>query len=250
MARPTLTASRPRGPSVWKLVGRSFALWIGGALFVFGLVFAAVGAREALVEQAYRDEGMTADALVLDRSIVRAERGEQGATRYVLSYRYTTAEGEQVESSADVSVEEWEGIEPGARFPIAYLPGQLDASRPSTAGDSIVPLVFLSIGGVFTLIGGAFAFTSGRSLVRMLRVCRVGTDTEGTVTRAGPTNVSINRVPQWRIHYRYRDRLGRVHEGASHLVSPREGSSWSDGDAGCVRFDPARPEQSVWIGRA
>lgn len=245
-----MSATRPRGPSVLKLLGRAFPLWIGGVLFVFGLVFGGIGVREGLREQAYRDQGLMADARVVDKSIVRAERAEQSTTRYVLSYRYTTAEGEPRDGTADVSVEEWERLEPGAALPIVYLPGQIDTSRPQDDGDAVLTIVFVSIGAAFALIGGTVAFMSGRSVARMIRVLRIGADTDGTVLRAAPTNVRINRVPQWQIHYRYRDGLGRVHEAASHVVSPREGSAWNEGDAGRVRFDPERPELSVWIGRA
>jgi hypothetical protein len=248
MARQGMSASRPRGPSALKLVARAFPLWIGGALLVFGTVFGAVGVREALREHTYRDLGRAAEAQVVDKSIVRAERDGNGATRYVLSYRYATAEGEPRDGTADVSVEEWEQLEPGASLQIVYLPGEIDSSRVRGESNVALSIVFLSVGAVCALIGGAIAFVSGRSVAHLIRVLRTGTDTEGTVLRAGPTNVRINRVPQWQIHYRYRDRLGHVHDGASHVVSPREGSAWNEGDAGRVRFDPERPELSVWIG--
>ncbi len=101
---------------------------------------------------------------------------------------------------------------------------------------------------MFALLGGVLAFAEGRYLVRAARVLRHGLVTEGTVLRAGPTGTSINRVSQWRIHYRYRDHFGRQQEGASHLVSPEEGLTWKEGDRGTVRFDRERPEISLWVG--
>jgi hypothetical protein len=74
--------------------------------------------------------------------------------------------------------------------------------------------------------------------------------TEGTVFRAGPTDLSINRIAQWRIHYRFRDQFGRAYEGQSHPVSPEEGSAWKVGDKANVRFDRRRPENSLWLGRS
>ncbi len=234
---------------MWKLLSRAAALWVGSVLFIVGSVLATIGVQEARKEQTYHKQGLTIDATALDKTIERAQRGENSRTRYVVTYRFTTAEGETVEGSADVPVEEWEQVETGHQFPVTYLPDAPASNRPQGEGEWIAVYVFLAIGGVFTVLGGGLAFNDLRTIVRTLRVSRHGLPTEGTIVSVGPTGTSINRVRQWRIRYQYRDHLGRTQEGNSHLLSPEEGSSWNEGDTGPVRFDRQRPEMSVWVGR-
>lgn len=239
------------GPSVWKLLSRAVTLWVGSFLFLIGIVFTVLGIRDALEEQHFLTHGLAVDATVTDKSIERATRGGNPVTRYLVTYRFTSSNGREVEASADVTVEEWEQLEAGRKFQVKYLPDTPESSRVQGTGENtwIAVYVFLAIGSVFTLLGGGLAFFEGRSVARSIRVSRHGLPTEGTIVRVGPTSTSINRVPQWRIHYRYRDHLGRTQEGDSYLMSPEEGSAWKEDDRGTVRFDRERPEISVWVGR-
>ena len=244
------TISQPAGPSLWTLLSRSVQLWVGTFLLLIGIVFGIIGFQELRKDQAYRTQGLTVNATVINKSILRAKRGENSRTRYIISYRFTSGQREAVEGSTDVPVEEWERLETGHSFPVTYLPGVPDSSRGQADEKWIVALVFLCIGGVFTLLGGGLAFFDLRVGLRAIRVSRHGMATEGTVVHVGPTSTSINRVRQWRIDYRYLDHLGRTHEGASHLLSPKDGADWKEGDKGRVRFDRERTEISVWIGAA
>lgn len=237
------------GPSLWTIARGSILLWIGILFSIVGLVFLTFGLRASLEEQAYKTQGLATQALVIEKTLVRADRQHNPRTRYLVSYRFTSADGEEITGTADVPVEDWERLEPGQPFAVTYLPGEPDSSRPPGGEEWIAALLFSLFGGGFALLGAGLAFVDGRALLRAVRVLRHGIDTEGTVIRAGPTGTTINRVPQWRIHYRYRDHLGRHQEGASHLVSPEEGSAWKEGDRGAVRFDRERPEISLWAGR-
>lgn len=237
-------------PSVWRLMSRAVTLWVGSFLFLIGIVFTVIGLQNAREEQHFGAHGLVVEATVTDKSIERATRGGNPVTRYLVTYRFTSSNGREVESSADVPVEEWEHLEAGGKFQVTYLPDAPESSRVQDTGENtwIAVYVFLAIGSVFTLLGGGLAFYEGRSVVRSILVSRHGLATEGTIVRVGPTSTSINRVPQWQIHYRYRDHFGRTQEGASHLMSPKEGSVWKEGDRGTVRFDRERPEIGVWMG--
>lgn len=238
------------GPSAWKLMSRAVTLWVGSFLFLIGIVFAVIGIQDALEKRNFLAHGLAADATVTDKSIERATRGGNPVTRYLVTYRFTSSNGQEVDASADVPVEAWEQLEAGRTFQVTYLANAPESSRIQGAGEDtwIAVYVFLAIGSVFTLLGGGLAFFEGRSVVRSIRVSRHGLATEGTIVRVGPTSTSINQVPQWRIYYRYRDHFGRTQEGTSHLVSPEEGSAWKEGNRGTVRFDRERPEISVWVG--
>jgi len=235
--------------SLWTLARRSFLLWVGMPFLILGLVFLTIGVQASLEEHAYRTQGLTVEAVMPDKSIVKADRQQNPRTQYVISYRFTPAQGETITGSAEVPVEEWERLEAGRTFTVTYLPGDPASSRPPGGDDWIAALVFSLVGGVFTLLGAGLVFEDGRRLVRAARVLRRGIPTEGTVVRTEPTNASINRVTQWQIRYRYRDHVGRAQEGVSPLVSPEEALEWKESDHGIVRFDRERPEISLWLGR-
>ena len=120
-----MTSSPAAGPSAWKLLSRAVALWVGTVMFLLGIVFAVIGVGEAYTERQYEEHGLTINATVTDKSIERAKRGENSRTRYLISYRFTSSEGQEVESSAEVPVEDWERLEAGQRFPVT----QADAAR-------------------------------------------------------------------------------------------------------------------------
>lgn len=234
--------------SLWTMARRSVLLWVGTLFLILGLAFLTIGVRASLEEHVYNSQGLEVQAVVLDKILVRANRQDNARAQYLVTYRFISATGEEIDATADVPVEEWERLEPGQTFPVTYLPDKVDSSRPPGGDEWIAALVFSIIGGVFTLLGGGLAFCDARDLVRTAHVLRHGISAEGTVVRTEPTGTSINRAQQWQIRYRYRDHVGRTQEGVSHLVSPEDGSAWKEGDRGTVRFDRERPEISVWVG--
>jgi hypothetical protein len=235
---------------IWRLLSRSVQLWVGVIFFIVGIVFTVIGIQTLSTEQAYRTTGSMIDATVLGKSIERAKQGENSRTRYVVNYRFLADHDQEIESVTEVPVEEWEILEAGSQLQVTYLPHSPETNRVDGENEWIAALVFMSIGGIFTLLGGGLALTDLRWIIRAIRVSRHGLITQGTVVRAEPTSIMINRIPQWSVSYRYRDNLGHEHEGTSHLISPKEGGLWKKGDSGTVRFDDKRPSISVWIGRA
>lgn len=239
-------------PTVWTLLRQALPLWIGLFLFCVGSTFIVVGLQEASQERRYRLDGLTVKAVVTDKSIDRATREGNSATRYRIAYQLTTPEGEEVAGSTEVSVDDWERLEAGQPFVVTYVPDAPESGRvPGGDGNPwIAVFVMLAVGSVFSLVGGGLAFYQGRWIRHIIRLSRHGHPTEGTVVRVGPTSTRINREHQWRIDYTYRDHLGRSHEGHSHLLPPEDASVWHEGDTGIVRFDRVRPSLSVWIGQA
>jgi hypothetical protein len=231
---------------------RAVVLWIGSFLFVIGCVFTVIGLNEASSERPYQSRGVTVHATITDKSIDRAKRGGNPRTRYLVSYRFGSPEGRDIEGSGEVPVEEWERLDIGKTVPVTYLSDMPESSRiQGSKNDAWIAVsVFLAIGGVFMLLGGGLAGYEGRAVVRSIRVSRHGLPTQGTVLGVEPTSTTINRVRQWRVRYQYRDHVGRKQEGNSHLLSPDEASTWHEGDTGPVRFDRERPEISVWMGQA
>jgi hypothetical protein len=113
-----------------------------------------------------------------------------------------------------------------------------------------VPPFVAAVTAAFAVLGVLIARPGWRRLLVLLRVQRNGATAEAAVTEVAPAGVVINRVPQWRLKYEFRDERGERHEGSSDYLRPHEAAEWQTGDRGLVRYDRDRAADSVWLGRA
>lgn len=229
--------------------GRTFFLGFGLLFLLVGLGLLYGGVQQARQERAYRTEGRVVNAVVVGKSILRASREGNLSTRYEIAYRFTTDDGRAAEGVDVVGVEEWERLEPGSPFTVTYLPAAPDVSRAVGAGGMGASVAMMSMGGVLALAGGLVLGAAARRLWTERRLLREGTPAQGTVLAIEPSNVAVNRVRQWRVRYRYADHLARPHEGRSGLLPPEEAHAIRVGDTLDVRFDRARPDQSLLVQR-
>ena len=232
-----------------RVARRSIMLWFGAAWLLVGSFFFLKGSYEILQEHRYQTERQVAQGTVLAKSIDRARREGNPRTKYTITYRFSTLDGRVFEKNAEVIVEEWEKLEEGNILQVTYLPDSPQSSRIAGKQDLGSALASVVLGGTFALIGGIFFFRSLRQVRRGLRLRREGTVAEGTIVEVAPSSITINRVRQWQIHYRYQDHFGQTQEGKSEPLPPDEASAWQAGDTGVVRFDQQRPKDSVWVGK-
>jgi hypothetical protein len=236
----------PATPSYLALARRSFWLFFGAIWLCVGLALLAGGVVFAATEAQYADAVATT-GLVLGKDIVPAD--SDSSTEYRVRYRFTTDNGETVEGDEAVSVEAWEALVERGPIVVYYLPARPGASRLSAGADPTGPLIFGLMGIIFGGIGGILVVHSLRDIRRARRLLTLGTPVRATVLGVEQTNVSINRRNQFRVRYTYRDALGREYEGTSGYLDWTEAETWDPGDECLVHFDPARPEESYWIGR-
>ena len=123
------TPSHASGPSLWAIARGSVLLWVGTLFSIVGLVFLTFGVRTSLEEHAYKTRGLDVQALVIEKTLVRADHQDNPHTRHLVAYRFTSANGEVIDGTADVPVEQWERLEAGQPFAVTYLPGDPDSSR-------------------------------------------------------------------------------------------------------------------------
>ena len=126
--------------------------------------------------------------------------------------------------------------------------------RPATnrvAGepDRVGPGIMIGLGGIFSLAGGTIVFVSLGKRLSRARLLRDGMSADGIITAVEATNISINRVPQWIVRYRYNDHRGRTYEDKSPYLSPQEVNDWKEGDTGKVKYDREKSNKSLWMGR-
>lgn len=107
----------------------------------------------------------------------------------------------------------------------------------------------LGIGVVFSLLGGVFVLRGLGQVRKEQRLLQAGTTTEGTVTAVEPTSTRVNRRILWHVRYCYEDMNGTVHAGVSGYLSPDDAQTFRVGERVFVRYDPADPATSLWLGR-
>lgn len=107
----------------------------------------------------------------------------------------------------------------------------------------------LGVGLVFSVLGGSFLTAGLRQARREERLSQFGTTVEATVTSVEQTRTRINRRYLWRVRYVYADHTGTTHEGDSGYLSADDAQQYRLGDRAYVRYDPARPSESSWLGR-
>jgi hypothetical protein len=237
-------------PSWIRLAAGSVTLWIGAFFCLLGPLFFVVGAHQALAEYLFARDSQATEASVIGKTVQPAESGINSTTRYVIHYRFATADGSLVERSESVPVEIWESVEPGRAFSVRYVPGEPARSRAATTTDWPFAIIFMALGGIFCAVGGPLAYFGGRETTRQWRLWRTGIAVRATVTGVNASSTSVNNVRQLQILYRYKDALGAVHEATSAPMSPERAFAWSKGDAGSARYDPQNADSSIWTGKA
>jgi len=233
-------------PSFFRVAFKQFWLLFGAIWFFVGGIFAIVGGGMLWYEWRFGQQGVDAQARVIEKY---TRSGSKGGTTYHLSYEFTTADGFQISSRDQVDEDVWERVAEGSTVAIKYLPHPPYQSRIPGSSRWLLPGIFGGVGLVFGGIGGVLFFRSLFRVRTILRVVREGVQVQGTVAELRETNMSINRVRQWCIRYRFTDFAGRLHEADSDYMSPAEAHEWKEGDTGMVRYDQNQPEVSYWLGR-
>ena len=236
-------------PLILKLLSRFMLLWVGGIFFAVGVMFAYFGLDEWQKHQRFKADSVQAQGTVVSKSLERAMREENPRTKYLVSYRFSSADGLTVEQTGEVSVDEWERLDEGSPFTVTYLPSDPHTAQTDAGSKWWEPIALGAFGSLFAFIGIFIGQSDLRRILLILRLSRNGLTAKGTVTKVWATGTSMNRVPQWQLSYEFRDHVGRMQQGESELLTPDEAVEWEPGNTGAVRFDRERPQDSLWIGR-
>jgi hypothetical protein len=107
----------------------------------------------------------------------------------------------------------------------------------------------LGIGILFTGIGGFWGGGAWNQIQLEERLRASGVTVRATVVEVERTGSRLNGRHLWRVRYEYQDPTGAFHEGVSGYLERIEAQRFSIGERVYVRYDPARPSASVWLGR-
>ncbi|HSA61105.1 MAG TPA: DUF3592 domain-containing protein [Nitrospiraceae bacterium] len=238
------------GLSVFTTLRRSFLLWFGTIFLGVGLMAMYFAMDLWRTHQHFEQEAVSVQATILSKSLEKASREGNPRTRYLVTYRFAPTGNPEIDKTSEVSVDEWERLDEGSPLPVRYLPSDPTTTQLDGRGEWWEPLMLGGFGVLFSLIGIVIAWSDLRHVLLVRRLSQQGLPAEGTIRNVWATGTRINRVTQWKLSYEFRDHMGRIQQGESHLLSPDEAATWKPGDKGFVRFDRSRPHESVWIGRS
>ena len=225
-------------------------MWVGTIFVVAGSIASIASVGEWRAARRFDRDAVTAQAAVVDTSLEGASRDGNQSTRYLVTYRFTQPNGAEVEQTEEIPLETWERLAAGDSVPVRYLPDDPGTARTHSATPAWVPPLVAALTAAFAVLGVLIARSGWRRLLVHVRALRNGVAAQATVIDVAPTGVTVNRVPQWRLRYEFRDGRGERHEGASDYLKPYEAAEWQAGDRGTVRYDRDRAADSVWLGKA
>jgi hypothetical protein len=234
-------------PSFLGQARRSFWLFFGAIWMVAGLILLVVAVGMAFQEQTWESDAVQTTGIVLTKDIIPAD--SDTSTQYRVRFRFATEDGNTVEGSQEVEVGTWEALTERDPVAVYYLPSSPSSARLEPGSGMFIVVIFFLFGTIFGGIGAVLVVRALRGLSRTRRLLATGVDAEATVTAIEQTNVMVNRRPQFRVRYTYRDQQGAEHGGDSGYLDWEEATSWNVGDHVAIRYDPARPAESQWIGR-
>jgi Protein of unknown function (DUF3592) len=229
----------------WRLGAWTIPL-IGIVFAVVGFVLVFSGIKELIDDRDYAAHGMTAQGRVIGKTIERAGQNNNENTKYILSYRFTTAKGETLDGRLVRSVEVWEAIKEGDTISVRYLPDRPEVNREANESAETDGLVMAGMGMVFAMVGSGIVIALSRRDLRRWRLRHKGTMVEGTVREIVPSSLRLNGVRQQQLRYSFRDASGHEHEGTSGPLAPDAVSRLRVGDKGSVYYDPNKPDDNIW----
>lgn len=234
------TATRP----LFTYLRTAVPMWVGTIFVVAGSVASIGTLGEWRDARRFERDAVTDRAEVVAKSLEGATRDGNSSTRYLVTYRFGADE-----QTEEIAVEQWEALSEGDTVTVRYLAADPATARMRPPSPPWVPPLVAGATALFALLGVAIARPGWRRAVVVLRVQRHGVAAQATVVEIAPTGTRINRVPQWRLRYEFRDALGRVQQGLSDYLRPYEAAEWQVGDRGAIRYDRDRPVDSLWLGR-
>lgn len=230
--------------SYWRLFRRhhGWAPLFALAMTVVMVLVWQVAARDAKLFDLY---GAEAVAVVTDKETRTRRSGDNSTTTdYYLSYRFTSASGEQIAKVESVSSGFYRETAVGDEITVRYIahdPRRTEVEIGSNADTANLSRI---MSFVSALVAMGLAGWFGHSAAGMLRAVRSGEMREARITEHVHTNVRVNRQPRFRLAWidaAYAEgKSGLVRESVllEHpvgsvirvYVDPKTGRSWWEGE--------------------
>jgi hypothetical protein len=133
---------------------------------------------------------------------------------------------------------------------VAAVFGVCFIRRPPQQRNTLLFLLLpLGLGLIFTTLGGVFASSGLAAHDLEARLRTSGVTARARVVQIERTTTRLNGQYLWHVRYEYRDPTGRAYEGVSGYLERIEAQSYRVGEPVYIRYDPAEPASSIWLGR-
>jgi len=152
---------------------------------LLGGVFATVGGVKLSRELSYRNDGVSVFGVITSKSI-ESVAANQSSTRYLVGYRFTTAQGAAIDGRDEVDVERWEALRQGDPFEIVYLPASPVTNRTAARTDLPLGAAFTGLGVFVLLVGVVVLFMGVRSARATATVVLLSLGVTACSQRQGP----------------------------------------------------------------
>ena len=236
------------GP-VTRYLRTAVPMWVGTIFVVAGTLASIGSVGEWRAARRFEQDALTAQAAVVETSLQGASRDGNQSTRYLLTYRFTLSNGAEREQTEEIPLDVWEALAAGDAVTVRYLPDDPATARTRSTTPAWVPPLVAVLTAAFALLGVLIARPGWRRLLVLVRVQRNGVTAQAAVTEVAPAGIVVNRVPQWRLKYEFRDQRGERHEGLSDYLRPHEAAEWQAGDRGTILYDRDSAADNVWLGK-
>jgi len=230
-----------------KYLRRALTLWVGLIFTVAGVAGVVTSSYEWLSLRHFERDAIAGQGTVIAKSIESADRDSDTSTGYFVTYRFAAVDGDMIEQTEPLPVEDWERLDEGDPLELRYLPADPSTAQTRPPTPWWEPLLLIGVCSVFALIGLLLAVPGLQRAAVIARLYHTGVVTEGTVLQVWPTSTTINRVQQWQMRYEFRDQYNRAQRGETDLLAPAEAAGFKPGDRGTVRYVRERPDHNLWV---
>ncbi len=149
---------------------------VGAVFAIAGITLAAYSVNSAWEQRQYETQSRVADGAVVDKRKQHINK----SVRHLISYRFSTGDGQATEGEGEVQAHAWEALAPGSPIRIEYAAGNSRINRPLDGPryEWWVVIVFFGAGILFVAVG--------TGLISVARKQAIVTDAAGGIA-AGPT---------------------------------------------------------------
>ena len=179
----------------WRWLPQAWVIPAVGIIFsTVGITILIWGITMLADERSYAGHGVLAEGHITGKTITRAEQNGNNSTKYILSYRFTTASGETVEGSYAPPVDLWEAVKEGDALSVRFLPDRPHTNRAASEDHAMDGVMATGLGLLFAIVGGGMSVAVTRRAWRLHRLRQSGRLVQGTVLSVEPSGLTINGV--------------------------------------------------------
>ena len=227
---------------------------LGALLALVGVVLLAIFVWLGYADYRYAVDGASTTGTVTGKTSDAPSAAAPAGTQptYHVQYAFTPPGGTSVSGTDIVGSDDWNGLTVGGPITVQYVRSEPGLNRDAANGSAAVTLLtaglVLIVGLAFLVVGARFFWAAYARARLRERLLAHGVSATGTIVKPDAQWATLSRRLHVRMSYTYRDQSGHDWSGLSDWLTEAATRHWKAGATGHVRYDPAKPSVSVWLG--